>query len=109
LQHGDLQIRLIESVWNIPTQWSVFASFLDDCVEETNAKEQPSEGTILFGAAQIKLWLIDGLRVVGTHEILSQSRRRFIGHFHAILEYRHGKLWRRIRRKPNTKIGYKIN
>jgi len=78
-------------------------------VEETNAEEQPSEGTILFGAAQIKLRFIDGFRIVGTHEILSQSRRRFIGHFNAILEYRHGKLWRRIRRKPNTEIGCKLN
>lgn len=40
LLHADAQIRLVELVWNVPTQWPELPPFLHQRVEEAQAVQQ---------------------------------------------------------------------
>ena len=43
LSHADAEIRIVESVGDVPSQRSELSSFLDECVEEAETEDQALE------------------------------------------------------------------
>mmetsp|Transcript_14881 Transcript_14881/g.35930 ORF Transcript_14881/g.35930 Transcript_14881/m.35930 type:complete len:525 (+) Transcript_14881:305-1879(+) len=104
LPQGDLQIRVVEPVRDVPAQGSELLALLHKGVEERQAHEQLLE---LAGAAASleEVGVVDGVVEEALHHVGAHALGRLVGHLDAVLEHRHGEVLGRVRREPQPERG----